>query len=89
MPAVEQWLFNAFSVRFGAEWSYIKISGNQGAGEGKTIGVTIPCDFITKFTLDVNVTNRVRPSRNIRNLSIGESAAFFTLTFSDIFFKGK
>ena len=85
MPAAEQWFFNAFSLRAGYEFAYFDLSGTKSNGNGFTLGITLPVDFIVKFTVDYNYTSRQRPSRNLEGLKVEETIGFLTVTFTDIF----
>lgn len=81
MPCVEQWFFDLFSIRFGAEGAVIFKNRVLNYGWGGTAGVTLK---IWKFALDVNYTFRQRPSRSLAAITIPESVFFVTLSAKDL-----
>ncbi|MBU0926435.1 MAG: hypothetical protein KKA67_01690 [Spirochaetes bacterium] len=83
MPCAEQWFWNMFSLRLGAEGSLVARGGSTELGWGATAGITAR---IWKFELDANYTIRQRPSRTLAGVTIPEYVLFVTLSANGLLF---
>ena len=83
MPCVEQWFFNLFSIRLGAEGSIVARDGATELGWGATAGATVK---FWKFELDANYTLRQRPSRTLAGVTISEYVFFITVSADGLLF---
>jgi TolB-like protein len=83
MPCVEQWFFNLFSIRLGAEGSIVARDGAMELGWGATAGATVK---VWKLEMDVNYTLRQRPSRTLAGVTIPEYVLFVTLSADGLLF---
>ncbi|MBL8966526.1 MAG: hypothetical protein JNG85_05900 [Spirochaetaceae bacterium] len=81
MPCVEQWFFDLFSLRLGAEGSIVARGGVTELGWGATAGATVK---VWKFELDANYTLRLRPSRSLPGVTVPEYVFFLTFSANDL-----
>lgn len=81
MPCVEQWFWNLFALRVGAEGSVVLRGGASELGWGATAGATIK---IWKFELDASYTLRQKPSRTLAGVTVSEYVFFVTGSASDL-----
>ncbi len=81
MPCVEQWFFDLFSLRAGAEGTMFARDGGIALGWGATGGATLR---IWKFDIDANYTFRQRPARTLDETVIPESVLFFTVSLNGL-----
>jgi len=81
MPCVEQWFWNLFSLRLGAEGSVVYRDGQAELGWGATAGATLR---VWKFELDANYTLRQRPSRCLSGVTLPEYVFFVTGSVNDL-----
>jgi len=83
-PAAEHWFSTWLALRAGAEFSRSELAGAKSSGSGLTAGATLSLKHL--FDIDVNFTDRARPSRNFNDMTIKEKVIFATLsTNSGIF----
>ncbi len=81
MPCFEQWFFDLFSVRVGAEGALVAKDGGVSFGWGGTAGLTFK---VWKIEVDANYTFRQRPSRSLADVMIPESIVFATVSLNDL-----
>ena len=86
LPALEQRLGGAVSLRGGAEFTSMKLNGKKSSGAGFTAGLT--ATFKKDWDVDFNWSVRNRPSRNLSDLTIKENVIFLTISRAGLFSRG-
>ncbi len=86
-PAVEHWFSSWLALRAGTEYSQLLLAGRkQAPGNGYTAGATLSLRHL--LDIDLNFTNRTRPSRNLNSLMMKEKVIFLTFSTNSGIFSG-